>query len=122
MLLASVRDYDEILRRRPPGDPPRRFVTDDEERIVFQVWDWLSGERYDLRHFIMARGPAGWSVSERTTTYRALTRKALSDALGRAGFEDVAWRMPDATGFYQPIVTARAAATASLSRAARPPR
>jgi glycine/sarcosine N-methyltransferase len=109
VLLASIRDYDEILRERPSGDPPRRLVTGDGERIVFQVWDWLSDDRYDLRHFIMTRGTAGWSVSERATTYRALTRAALSDALRGAGFDDVAWRMPADTGFYQPIVTARAA-------------
>jgi SAM-dependent methyltransferase len=122
VLLASIRDYDEILRERPYGDPPRRFVTDDGERIVFQIWDWLSHDRYDLRHFIMTGGPGGWTVTERTTTYRALPRGALSDELRRAGFEDVAWRLPEETGFYQPIVTARAAAAASLSRAARPPR
>jgi glycine/sarcosine N-methyltransferase len=113
VLLASIRDYDEILRERPSGDPPRRLVTGDGERIVFQVWDWLSDDRYDLRHFIMTRGTAGWSVSERTTTYRALTRAALADALRRAGFEEVAWRMPADTGFYQPIVTARAASAGS---------
>jgi glycine/sarcosine N-methyltransferase len=113
VLLSSIRDYDEILRERPSGDPPRRLVTGDGERIVFQVWDWLSDDRYDLRHFILRRGTAGWSVSERTTTYRALTRAALSDALRRAGFEEVAWRMPADTGFYQPIVTARAASAGS---------
>jgi SAM-dependent methyltransferase len=113
VLLASIRDYDEILRERPSGDPPRRLVTGDAERIVFQVWDWLSDDRYDVRHFIMTRGSAGWSVSERTTTYRALTRAALSGALRRAGFEDVTWRMPAATGFYQPIVTARTASAGS---------
>jgi glycine/sarcosine N-methyltransferase len=109
VLLASIRDYDTILRERPSGDPPRRFVTGDGERIVFQVWDWVSDDRYHLRHFIMAGGPAGWRISERTTTYRALPRDALADALRRAGFEDVAWRTPAETGFYQPIVTARAA-------------
>jgi glycine/sarcosine N-methyltransferase len=108
-LLASIRDYDEILRTRPSGDPPRRFATDDGERIVFQVWDWLSGDRYAVRHFIMSRGPGGWSVGERATTSRALPRAALSEALRRAGFEEVAWRMPEDTGFYQPIVSARAA-------------
>jgi len=112
-LLASIRDYDEILRERPSGDPPRRLAAGDGERIVFQVWDWLSDDRYDLRHFIMTRRPAGWGVSERTTTYRALTRAALADALRRAGFEEVAWRMPADTGFYQPIVTARAASAGS---------
>jgi SAM-dependent methyltransferase len=107
-LLASIRDYDELLRTRPSGDPPRRIVTDGGERIVFQVWDWVSDDRYTLRHFIMAASGGGWAVSERTTTYRALPRATLTDALGRAGFGDVVWRMPEETGFYQPIVAARA--------------
>ena len=46
-------------------------------------------------------------MAERTTTLRALRRAAVSDALNRAGFADVAWRMPEETGFYQPIVVAR---------------
>jgi len=107
VLLASIRDYDEVLRHRPSGDLPRRFATDDGERIVFQVWDWLSDDRYIVRHFILVGGPGRWRVSERKTTYRALPRAALSDALRLAGFEDVAWRMPQETGYYQPVVSAR---------------
>jgi glycine/sarcosine N-methyltransferase len=107
VLLASIRDYDELLRTRPSGDPPRRIGTDDGERIVFQVWDWASDDRYSLRHFILAATGAGWTVRERTATYRALPRATLTDALGRAGFVDVGWRMPEETGFYQPIVAAR---------------
>jgi glycine/sarcosine N-methyltransferase len=106
VLLASIRDYDEVLPARPSGDLPRRYVTDAGERIVFQVWDWLSDDRYAVRHFIVAGNPDDWSVRERTTILRALPRAALSDALRRAGFADVAWRMPEVTGFYQPIVVA----------------
>jgi glycine/sarcosine N-methyltransferase len=106
-LLASIRDDDEVLRARPTGDPPRRYVTGGGERITFQLWDWLSDDRYTLRHFIVAGSGRGWTVVERTTTLRALPRAALSDALGRAGFVDVAWRTPEETGFYQPIVVAR---------------
>jgi hypothetical protein len=109
VLLASIRDYDELLRERPSGDPPRRFATEDGERIVFQVWDWLCDDRYSVRHFIVESNHGCWRVSERNTTYRALTRAALSDALRRAGFEDVVWRMPQETGYYQPVVVARAA-------------
>lgn len=109
-LLASIRDYDDLLRQRPSAELPRRFVSEDGERIVFQVWDWLSDDRYLLRHFIMHGQRGGWSVTERRTMCRALTRAAVSDALARAGFEEVAWSMPQETGFYQPIVTARAGA------------
>lgn len=109
VLLVSIRDYDEVLRQRPSGDLPRRYPTEDGERIVFQVWDWLSEDRYSVRHFIIDGNPVRWSVTERKTTYRALTRAALSDALRRAGFQDVAWQMPHETGFYQPVIAARAA-------------
>jgi len=107
VLLASIRDYDELLRTRPSGDPPRRFAADDRERIVFQVWDWLSDDRYAVRHFLMTGGQGRWDVTERQTTYRALPRAVLADALHRAGFEAVVWRMPEETGYYQPIVAAR---------------
>lgn len=109
VLLVSTRDYDDVLRERPSGELPRRYAAEDGECIVFQVWDWLSDDRYALRHFIMDRRRGAWAVTERRTSCRALSRGALSDALRRAGFEDVTWRMPQATGFYQPIVTARAA-------------
>jgi glycine/sarcosine N-methyltransferase len=109
-LLASIRDYDTVLRERPSGDFPRRFVTDSGERIVFQVWEWESDERYTVRLFIMEGNARGWVVTERRTTYRALSRGALSDALRGAGFRDVVWEMPEQTGYYQPVVSARVAA------------
>ena len=107
-LLASIRDYDAILRERPSGDPPRRYATDVGERIVFQVWEWSDDDRYTLRHFLAECGAGGWAVTERQTEYHALTRAAVSAALVEAGFEDVRWAMPNDTGFYQPIVSARA--------------
>jgi SAM-dependent methyltransferase len=108
-LLASIRDYDTVLRERLSGDVPRRFVTGSGERIVFQIWEWEAGDRYVLRHFIVEGSAAGWSVTERRTTARALPRVALSDALRGAGFEDIGWRMTAETGFYQPVVSARVA-------------
>lgn len=108
-LLASIRDYDAVLRDRPSGDLPRRFVAGSGERIVFQVWEWTSGVRYTVRHFIMDDGGSGWSVTERRTTYRARPRDELSDALRGAGFEDIAWLTPERGGYYQPVVSARGA-------------
>jgi glycine/sarcosine N-methyltransferase len=108
-LLASIRDYDTVLRERPSGDLPRRFATDAGERIVFQVWEWASEVVYTVRHFIMDSSARDWTMTERRTTYRALSRDVLSDALAAAGFRDVTWRMPEQTGFYQPVVSARVA-------------
>ncbi len=80
-LLASIRDYDTVLRQRPSGDLPRRFVTDAGERIVFQVWEWEAQDIYVVRQFIMDSRAQDWAVTERRTTYRALSRVVLSDAL-----------------------------------------
>jgi len=109
-LLASVRDYDTLLRERPSGDVPRRFVTDSGERITFQVWEWTSEDRYSVRHFIMENRDGEYSVSERRTCYRALSRAILSHALSVAGFGDITWVMPPESGYYQPVVGARALA------------
>jgi SAM-dependent methyltransferase len=109
-MLASTRDYDTILRERPSGDLPRRFVTSSGERIVFQVWEWESDDRYTARHFIMNRTASGWSISERRTTLRGWPRTTISAALRRAGFTDIGWQMPEQTGFYQPVVSARSPA------------
>lgn len=106
--LASIRDYDAILLDRPSGDPPRHVADSEGERITFQVWDWLTEDRYTLRHFVLIDSGDGWAVTERKATYRALTRGDLSAALAMVGFEEIRWQMPAATGFYQPIVTARA--------------
>jgi glycine/sarcosine N-methyltransferase len=106
VLLASIRDYDALLQERPHGDLPRRIKTDVGERIVFQVWDWHGQDRYTVRHFIMDRGPAGWAVTERRTIYRALSRAMVADAFEQSGFKAIDWRMPEETGFHQPIVTA----------------
>lgn len=107
-LLASIRDYDAMLLERPSGELPRRFSTGAGERIVFQAWEWTADDRYTVRHFIMDSRSHGWQVAERRTTYRALSRATLSDALEAAGFEDVTWLMPEQSGFYQPVVSARA--------------
>lgn len=102
LLCASIRDYDALLETRPSGELPRALG----DRIVFQTWEWHAGDAYTLRHFLLTRDGDGWAVAERQTVYRALRRAELGAALTAAGFADVEWRMPEATGFYQPIVTA----------------
>jgi hypothetical protein len=52
---------------------------------------------------------AGWTAAVRSTTYRALRRAELTAALHAGGFTGVAWLMPAESGYYQPVVVARAA-------------
>jgi SAM-dependent methyltransferase len=106
MLLLTLRDYDEIRRTRPLSTPPQVSRTPDGRVITFQLWHWHEdGERYDLEHFQLIPAGADWTVRRRRTTYWALPRPQLTRLLAEAGFADIVWHAPEATGYYQPVVT-----------------
>jgi glycine/sarcosine N-methyltransferase len=110
LFLASVRDYDALRRERPSGVPPIMRKRDGKREIVGQAWEWSrDGEQIRIHLFVVREDIDGWHTDVHTTWYRALTRAGLTDALTRAGLEDVRWHMPDESGYYQPMVTARAA-------------
>ncbi|GGK16421.1 hypothetical protein GCM10011583_55410 [Streptomyces camponoticapitis] len=115
-LLVSTRPYDDLLRDRPASTPPQvhRVAddTDGEERTVtFQLWHWHDdGEHYDLEHFQLRPVDGKWHVEVRRTTYWALGRDRLSGLAAEAGFIGLGWRMPQETGFFQPLLMARAGA------------
>ena len=108
--ITSVRDYDALRAQRPRFDPQRGMVTPDGRRITFQVWDWAEdGSQYTLKQFVLQEREDGrWETHCHPGVYRAVGRDELERALRAAGLSDVQWRPPDATGYYQPILTARA--------------
>ncbi len=109
LLLISTRPYDDLLRDRPASTPPQvHRPTDGEERTVtFQLWHWhQDGEHYDLEHFQLLPTGGEWHVQVRRTSYWALGRERLADLVTDAGFADPRWRMPQETGFFQPLLMA----------------
>jgi SAM-dependent methyltransferase len=130
LLIASIRDYDSLVKEKPGSDGPivqglpgvaeqpgadrpratlpRVFDDAGGRRIAFQVWDWAAdGRSYAINQFFMRETEAGWRASHYVTRFRALLREELSDILRDAEFSDIRWHMPAESGFYQPIVTAR---------------
>ncbi len=110
LFLASVRDYDAMLQDRPRVEEPRVIDEPDGHRVVFQVWDWAAdGGSYRL-HLYLVRYRDGRGADTRvfTSRYWPLARARLESLMDQAGFAEVAWHEPDATGFHQPIVAARA--------------
>lgn len=108
LLMISIRDYDALVENPPKTTIPTVNDTDEGRRIIFQTWDWAEDlSSYRLNMYITQH------VADRITTqcfpseYRALHREQLSDALTQVGLHDIQWLMPDESGFYQPIVTAR---------------
>ncbi|MEU9305159.1 class I SAM-dependent methyltransferase [Streptomyces sp. NPDC048269] len=114
LLLVSTRPYDDLLRDRPASTPPQVHrnadcAADDGERTVtFQIWHWHDdGEHYDLEHFQLLPTGREWRVEVRRTTYWALRQDRLTALAAEAGFVDPGWRMPQETGFFQPLLVAR---------------
>ena len=105
MFVASVRDYDSILAKKPPYSPPYIHKTDKGQRVSFQTWDW-NGENYRLTQYIIddeEKLQTGKFVCE----YRATRREELTKMLLSHGCSEVVWKFTEETGFYQPIVVAR---------------
>lgn len=107
-LMASIRDYDRLLEERPSIHPPTFYGHQKDRRIVFQVWDWHDDRRYVFHLYITHRIANQWHTIHASADYRAIRRDELAGALGRARFKQINWFMPAETGFYQPIVLAKA--------------
>lgn len=107
LLLASTRDYDSLLEERPQLTSQRIIPTAEGVRVVFQVWQW-QGEQYRITQFFVMPHGLEWQMRYYTTSYRALRRDTLTRAFSQAGFREVTWLMPAESGFYQPIVLAKA--------------
>lgn len=110
LFLASVRDYDEILRDGTAGVPAAVHGTGAGRRIVGQAWEWAADRRtVEISIFVLRPGGDTWTAAVRSTTYRALRRAELTAALRAGGFAEPGWLMPAESGYYQPVVVARAA-------------
>jgi glycine/sarcosine N-methyltransferase len=110
LLMISTRPYEELLETRPTSTPPQLSTAPDGGRtITFQLWHWHDdGEHYDLEHFQLVPDGPTWAVRVRRATYWALTQRQLTDFAIEAGFTDPEWKTSEDTGFFQPVLTARA--------------
>jgi glycine/sarcosine N-methyltransferase len=109
VFVATIRDYDEVLREEAPGLLPELFGKGDDRSVITQVWEWAEDRRTLTTIHILTikkRGRPGWDTTVRTTDYRALRRAELDTALTATGFGDIRWYFPEETGHYQPMVVA----------------
>jgi len=106
ILLATLRDYDNLIVTRPSIQAPVFHAQEDGYRIVHQVWHW-EGNEYELHHYLTVPSAQGWVVKHFPSRYRALQRAELNEALHASGFGEIQWMEPAETSFYQPIVIAR---------------
>ncbi len=105
ILVASIRDYDRLLEERPAYSAPYIHKTEKGQRVSFQTWEWMNDNYKFTQYIIDDEGDP--QVSRFECEYRAVRRAELTDLLLTNGCREVVWRMPEETGFYQPIVVAR---------------
>lgn len=109
LFLASIRDYDHLGQTRPSSEMPRVADGPAGRRITLQLWDWEpDGRTYQVHQFLLRQTDGRWLTDHFETQYRALLRADLDAALRSAGLEGILWHAPEESGYYQPIVTARA--------------
>ena len=108
LLLISLRDYAALVSDKPRFNNEHVQDRPDGRRVVFQLWDWASdGNRYRNHQFLIKETDGHYGVQHFETELRALLRDEILGAISKAGFADVRWHVPEQSGYYQPIVTAR---------------
>ena len=105
IFVASIRDYDSLLEKKPSYSTPFIHKTDKGQRVSFQTWVW-NDDRYHLTQYIIDDEEA-LQISKFECDYRATRRDELTRLLFANGCREVTWMQPEDSGFYQPIVVAR---------------
>ena len=105
LFVASIRDYDDLLEKKPPYSAPYIHKTAKGQRVSFQTWRWTD-ENYHLTQYIID-DESTLQIHRFECEYRATRRAELTDLLLAGGCTKVLWKLPEETGFYQPIVVAR---------------
>ena len=106
LLIASIRDYDTLLKEKPTITQPTLYGKGEGCYFSFQEWIW-DKNIYELNHFIIKKQKNNWKTECRNTKYRAIKRAELTKLMNVEGLSSITWHMPKATGYYQPIVTAK---------------
>lgn len=104
IFIASIRDYDELLKYKPQCSTPYIHKTDKGQKVSFQTWEWLD-ENYKFTQYIID-DEKSLNISKFDCEYRAVKREELAQHLLSCGFTKVEWKFPEETAFYQPIVIA----------------
>ena len=105
IIVASIRDYDNLLVEKPSYSPPYIHKTDKGQRVSFQTWVW-ENENYHLVQYII-EDEGTLQISKFECEYRAVRREELTSLFLANGCSEVHWKMPEETGFYQPIIVIR---------------
>lgn len=105
VFIASIRDYDSILEKKPSYSTPYIHKTDKGQRVSFQTWVW-DDDRYHLIQYIID-DEERIQIRKFECDYRATRQEELTNIFLANGCSEITWIPPVDSGFYQPIVVVR---------------
>lgn len=105
LFVASIRDYDRMLKEKPAYSAPYVHKTAKGQRVLFQTWDWVGDNYQFIQYIIEDEGTA--QISRFACEYRATRREEITELLLADGCREVRWVFPEQSGFYQPVVIAK---------------
>ena len=108
IFMGSIRDYDSLVEKKPVVHGPAFYSDQGSRRIVHQVWDWRDERSYAFHLYITREIQGGWESQHYVSHYRAILREEVTRILDAAGLGGCRWILPAESGFYQPIVLAKA--------------
>ncbi len=105
VFIASIRDYDQIIKDKPNYSAPYIHTMNHGQRISFQTWKW-NHDRYQFTQYII-EDEETLKINKFCCEYRAVLREELTELLKKSGCSEVKWIFPKESEFYQPIVIAK---------------
>jgi len=106
LFIASIRDYDEILKNKPISTYPIAADNNGAKIFTFQTWEWLQNNIYTLNHYVIKGAPDNFTTSLRKAQYRTYQRNEMDTIFKNVGFTGIKWLMPAESKYYQPIMVA----------------
>lgn len=91
LLIIGMRDFDHLLEDRPRMIPGQFHDGEDEQHILFDIWDWDDGPPVTVtfNKFIVSGSGSDYTAKKHSVKYRALRRAELEAMLAETGFTDV---------------------------------
>lgn len=93
IFIASIRDYDKLLKEKLSYSSPYIFETVRGKNISFQTWDW-NEINYKFTQYIISDEDE-LKIKKFYYEYRATTREELTKLFLENGSKEVTWLMPD---------------------------
>src|SRR5438093_11857475 len=92
LLIVTMRDFDAALVERPPLAPPI-ILAGSPRRVLVRLHAWDADKPcYTVRYLVLTDVGEGWTITEHTTRYRAITQDELTRDARAAGFSDISFQ------------------------------